>query len=317
MLDIKLVKLKSEQDIISAWENKNKTVVSIICITYNHGLYIEDAIKSFLMQKTNFSFEVIIHDDASSDTTINIIKRYHSLYPNIIKPIFQTENQYSKIGLKFFWDISKFVKGKYIALCEGDDYWIDSSKIQKQTTALMKNKNISLVHTNSIDFDVTKNEKNTSKIPSEINTTMSLMHRNRIRTLTTMFRASHYLDFTSKNEIEVKKWLLGDWPLWIYLSTMGDILLLNDTTAIYRVLGESLSHSRDINKLNAFRRSTFEMRLSLIDSLCLPKKATKIVSNASIKDQIRFDIELIDQAYKNCSLKYKFKYIRKRISFLK
>ena len=135
MLDIKLVKLKSEQDIISAWENKNKTVVSIICITYNHGLYIEDAIKSFLMQKTNFSFEVIIHDDASSDTTINIIKRYHSLYPNIIKPIFQTENQYSKIGLKFFWDISKFVKGKYIALCEGDDYWIDSSKIQKQTTA--------------------------------------------------------------------------------------------------------------------------------------------------------------------------------------
>ena len=96
-------------------------MVSISCTTYNHEDYIADALESFLMQKIKFKYEILIHDDASTDRTAEIIKDYEKKYPEIIKPIYQTYNQYSK-GIK----VGKFnrerAKGKYIAICEGDDF---------------------------------------------------------------------------------------------------------------------------------------------------------------------------------------------------
>jgi len=112
-------------------------LVSICCITYNHEDYIRSAIEGFLMQKTDFAFEIIIHDDASKDATADIIREYEEKYPDIIKPIYQTENQYSK-GKEVTLFTLKAAKGKYIALCEGDDYWIDPLKLQKQVTEMEK-----------------------------------------------------------------------------------------------------------------------------------------------------------------------------------
>ncbi|GIV30547.1 MAG: glycosyl transferase [Vicingaceae bacterium] len=111
--------------------------VSIACITYNHGNFIRDALESFLMQKTNFPFEILIHDDASTDHTQEIIKEYEKKYPGIIKPIYQKENQLAKIksGIMFIYNFSR-AKGKYIAYCEGDDYWLDPYKLQKQVDFL-------------------------------------------------------------------------------------------------------------------------------------------------------------------------------------
>ncbi len=113
--------------------------VSIICNAYNHEPYIADALDSFVMQKTDFAFEVLIHDDASTDATADIIRLYEKKYPELIKPIYQTENQYSKkvgIGRNFQFPRAK---GKYIAFCEGDDYWTDPYKLQKQYDALERN----------------------------------------------------------------------------------------------------------------------------------------------------------------------------------
>ena len=98
-------------------------LVSINCITYNHEKYIAQAIESFLMQITNFKYEILIHDDASTDNTVKIIKEYEKKYPNVIKTIFQKENQYSK-GKKVEIFGFKKSRGKYIAFCEGDDYWL-------------------------------------------------------------------------------------------------------------------------------------------------------------------------------------------------
>lgn len=106
--------------------------VSVCCTTYNQEDYIAEAIESFLMQKTTFAYEIIIHDDASTDRTAEIIKGYAKKFPDKITAILQKENQYSKqvkIGNTFIYPIAK---GKYYASCEGDDYWTDSYKLQKQ-----------------------------------------------------------------------------------------------------------------------------------------------------------------------------------------
>ena len=106
--------------------------VSITCITYNQHKYISQAIESFLMQKTNFKYEILIHDDASTDGTTEILKEYEKKYPDIIKVVYQTENQYSK-GIKIMQTfLYPLCQGKYIAFCEGDDYWTDPNKLQKQ-----------------------------------------------------------------------------------------------------------------------------------------------------------------------------------------
>ena len=111
-------------------------MVSIRCITYNHEKYIRDALEGFVMQKTNFRFEAIVHDDASTDGTAAIIREYAEKYPDIIKPIYETENQYSKHDGSLARIMNEACKGKYIALCEGDDYWTDPYKLQKQVDFL-------------------------------------------------------------------------------------------------------------------------------------------------------------------------------------
>lgn len=119
--------------------NDDEIMVSICCATYNHEKYISDAIESFLMQETDFKYEILIHDDASTDKTSDIIRYYEEKYPEIIKPIYQTVNQYSK-GVKVTPAFNyPRAKGKYIALCEGDDYWTDSKKLQIQFECLERN----------------------------------------------------------------------------------------------------------------------------------------------------------------------------------
>ena len=120
---------------------KSKEVlVSISCITYNHVQYIRQCLDGFLMQQTNFAFEVLIHDDCSTDGTTEIIKEYELMYPDIIKPIYEKENQYQqgKPSGSVVWNFPR-AQGKYIAMCEGDDYWIDPLKLQKQVDFLDAN----------------------------------------------------------------------------------------------------------------------------------------------------------------------------------
>ena len=110
--------------------------VSVICTAYNHEKYIRKCLEGFVQQKTDFAFEVVINDDASSDKTASIIHEFETKYPDIIKPLYQSENQYSK-GVRISRDIIyPKCRGKYIAICEGDDYWTDFNKLQKQVDAL-------------------------------------------------------------------------------------------------------------------------------------------------------------------------------------
>lgn len=122
---------------------ESQTVVSICCLTYNHELYIEEAINSFLNQKTSFKFEIIIFDDCSTDSTTQIVNKFKLQYPDLIKIILPQENTFSK-GKTSFYDLIRASKGKYVACCEGDDYWISEDKLQAQVDFLENNTGISI-----------------------------------------------------------------------------------------------------------------------------------------------------------------------------
>ncbi|OIV41546.1 glycosyltransferase [Flavobacterium johnsoniae] len=132
--------MRDQNAIISNWKNNDtKPVVSILCDTFNHEGFIKETLEGFLKQETTFPFEIIVHDDASKDATPVIVKEYAERYPLIIKTVLQKENQYSQ-KINFWSDVTfPMAQGKYIALCEGDDYWIDELKLQKQVDFLESN----------------------------------------------------------------------------------------------------------------------------------------------------------------------------------
>ena len=209
--------------------------VSIVCNAYNHENYIRDALESFLMQKTNFKFEVLVHDDASTDKTAEIIREYEEKYPEIIKPVYQKENQYSQ-GVKYA-NVYQYprVKGKYIAVCEGDDYWTDPYKLQKQFDALENNPQVDIcAHTADVVKAETKKKVGQIKPAGENKifsteevilggggfvATNSLMYRSKISVL---------------EQPPFRQFLSLDYTLQIQGSLRGGMLYLKDNMAAYR-----------------------------------------------------------------------------------
>lgn len=144
----------------------SRPLVSICCATYNHEKFIEDALEGFLIQRTNFPFEILIHDDASTDNTAATIREYQERYPLIIKPIFQTENQYTK-GNNVSQTFVPYSKGKYIAICEGDDYWTDSNKLQIQADFLESNPDFVISGHDAFVVDADGKRIKDSRLPSK------------------------------------------------------------------------------------------------------------------------------------------------------
>ena len=127
-------------------EQEKKVLVSIVCATFNHENYIRKCLEGFVMQKTSFPFEAIVHDDASTDGTASIVREFAEKYPDIIKPIFEKENLWSKKDGSLNRVLEEAATGKYVATCEGDDYWIDPYKLQKQVDFLESHQDYSLSH---------------------------------------------------------------------------------------------------------------------------------------------------------------------------
>ncbi|KKM89397.1 hypothetical protein LCGC14_1249130, partial [marine sediment metagenome] len=203
--------------------------------TYNHENYIEDAVEGFLNQETDFPFEIIIHDDASTDSTKNIITQYARKYKNIIRLILQEENQYSK-GRRIAPIAIKQSRAKYIALCDGDDYWVDPHKLQKQVTFLEENPDYVLTYHNSQPFDETGDLNiNFGGALRDLEST-ELQRRTPIFTLTTCFRN---VITAFPPEMAIAK--IGDLFLWSLLGQYGKGKYLGDITpARYRVHDNSM-----------------------------------------------------------------------------
>jgi len=237
-------------------ENKiEKPLVSILSITYNHSGYIRKALDSFLMQKTTFDFEIVVADDCSTDNNQDIIREYKEKYPDIIVSILRTKNVGANNN---FNDAFDKCRGKYIAICEGDDYWTDPNKLQKQVDFLESNPDYSMVCTN---YYKKRDDKILEVVvPKNISYQSLLTQGNKIGTLTSMFKRVDYFDFIKEINPLQKNWLAGDLPLWLYLSTKGRIKVLDDFTGVYRVLQSSASHFQDIDKQYQFFENMISIR---------------------------------------------------------
>lgn len=224
---------------------KNDNIlVSVVCDVYNHEPYLRQCFDGFVMQKTNFKFEVLVHDDASTDKSAEIIIEYTNKYPDIFKPIIQKENQYSKgVGI---WKTYQFprVKGKYVAFCEGDDYWIDPLKLQKQVTAIESDSKNTMVYTAFSTVDETGNSiyrydlhYNMCKSKSG-NIFPFLLFRNVVMTVSCMVNRNV---LESKLYLDCNKSL--DYNLFLAASSLGNCIYLDYETCSYRKVGNSMTNS--------------------------------------------------------------------------
>lgn len=179
---------RTEQQIMLAWGQAREPVVSITCPAYNQRAWIAQTLDSFLSQRTRFPFEILINDDASHDGTAEIIADYALRYPNLIRPVFHEQNQYQQ-GKYCFPALFNMARGRYIAYCDGDDYWCDPTKLQQQVDFLEANPDYVLTYHDALIVDQHGTHGlQIGKAQRCDATGMDLLKGRRISTLTAVFR---------------------------------------------------------------------------------------------------------------------------------
>lgn len=295
-------------------------LVSINCITYNQENYISDAIDSFIMQKTNFNYEILIHDDASTDRTVEIIKEYQSKYPDLIKPIFQKENQYSKKVKVHLINVGR-AKGKYIANCEGDDFWTDPYKLQKQVDYMEKHTECSVcVHAGNLVN--TSNKIIYFNRPSKVDKSFSVAEvieggGGLFITNSMFYRTELAKDEPNFYDITPD---LTDYPLIINLSLLGTVYYMGEIMSSYRV-GAKNSWTAKLLSEKMKKKEHYSSIAKLLDEV---NRYTKYKHNYAItRTKMRNElISLIEVEgnFKEAKKKYKSLYFdlgyKKRIILL-
>ena len=177
-------------------------MVSVCCTTYNHEPYIEDALEGFLIQETGFAFEILIHDDASTDKTADIIRKYEKKYPRLIKAIYQIKNQYSKgPRVDALFNFTR-AKGDFIALCEGDDYWTNPKKLDIQIGEMKKHPEVGIsFHSGKLLVG--------GKIGKDV---ANYGHKNKIYSTSEVIRGDG--GFSPTNSLIIRKIKLLNLPKW-------------------------------------------------------------------------------------------------------
>lgn len=228
--------------------DSERPVVVVRCTVYNHESYLDQCLSGFAMQITSFSFVAIVHDDVSTDKSVKVIQRYAEKYPDIIKPVYDTVNRYSEKTLAVVMDeLVASYNPKYVAFCEGDDYWIDPYKLQRQYDFMEQHMDYNMCFHNAI-IDKYTSKGHTASIFTDLNHDCDLDERHAIEkwsipTQSMFVRAKDYFD---------TNWLIpiysGDYSLILRLFHTGKIRYLNFTGSVYRIVqtgGTSMSANVD------------------------------------------------------------------------
>lgn len=257
---------KNEIEIMNSWRYTEPPLVTVACVTFNHENYISDALDGILMQETDFPFEIIVHDDCSIDNTVYILKKYAQKYPNIIKLILQKENQYSK-GIMPSKPTFKKASGKYISICEGDDYWVDSYKLQIQLDEIRKIKDCQMSFHSAIDVweDQSKKDEITTKQANG----NKLFSVNEIILGGGGFCPTASLILEKEAVVDLPEWfdkaLFGDYFLQIFGSLKGGALYIDRPMSVYRrnTPGSWSGTMQDI----AMREKRFKRMMTTLDEM--------------------------------------------------
>lgn len=230
--------------------------MAIYCLVYNHETYLRDCFEGIVMQKTNFRFVAIVHDDVSKDGSVAIIREYEEKYPNIFRPIYETENQWSKHDNsleRIMNDAIDAIGAKYVAMCEGDDYWTDPSKLQKQVEYMEAHPNCSCYAHNSLTLNT-------------ITRSIGLFNKKLLRTADYTLESFITKDwFTPTQSLMYKKEayvIFGDEPRFMHgdYSILINVLLKegsylhyeNKIMSVYRNGGYASTHFNEIDLCNDF-----------------------------------------------------------------
>lgn len=284
--------------------HREKIKVVIRCLTFNHAPYIRRCLEGFVTQQTDFKFKALIHDDASTDGTGDIVREYARRYPDLIVPLIETENQYSKQDGSLARILNAAIADlapEYIAMCEGDDYWTDPLKLQKQVDFLDANPDYGLVHTACVKLCDGKLQPVANRPFSGEVFDALLRHEFFINTLTTCFRRDTF-DSIDKT-YQTRRFKMGDYPMWLEMARITKIGYLNEVTAVYRVLENSASHSKNRIKSLEFKRNVYEIKEYFIDRYCPESDYRETVDD--MLSQIDLDIRFAAGDYTAFLRRYK------------
>ena len=273
--------------------------VSIIIITYNHEKYISQTIESVLNQACNYNFEIIIGEDYSTDSTRKIIYDYSVKYPEIIKPFFPEKN----IGaIANEQNCLKIANGQYIAFLEGDDFWINPLKLQKQIDFLEANPDFGIVHadvnhyyesTGKTEFSV--NKANGIKAP-EGNIFSELLKPEPffIKTATVCFRKELAINYFDYDQAIKENWPITDLPMWIDISYHSKAHYIDEVFATYRLLNESASRTQSHEKKLKYHNALFKIKQTYLKKYNCDEKFKKDLEENYHRGIIRIAFNLND-----------------------
>ena len=278
-------------------QDNRPVMVTIICTVFNHKLYLRQCLDGFVMQRANFRFEAIVHDDVSTDKSVEIIKEYADKYPDIIIPVYETENQYSKNDGSLQRILDERTRGKYVALCEGDDYWTDSQKLQKQYDFMKTHPECSMCF-----------HANKKLMPSGELVSYGPPHRKEIYTTEDIifwggaFMATNSMFYSFgvyQSEPRPAFWSecpIGDLPMALFFAAKGYVGYIDEEMSVYRIgaIGSWTSRQNTLKKRRSHYKAIIKM-YNQYDEYTGFKyhKAIRIKQNRNTRNYIKSNIILI------------------------
>jgi glycosyltransferase involved in cell wall biosynthesis len=240
--------------------------VTVYCITYNHVDLIAKALDGFIMQKTNFKYEVLIHDDCSTDGTTEILKRYETKYPELLRIVYEKENQYSK-GTRISSIMQPLIRGDYVARCEGDDYWTDPDKLQKQFDFMEAHKEVALSVHSAIEHNLITGKK--YKIPSEQKESKAVPIEDIIAYGGGHFPTCSFMYNRKMFQLDYDKWgdgICGDHRIILQAALSGkQVYYIDDCMAVHTYLYKgswSQRHESNLELMKEFRKKAINSMIN-------------------------------------------------------